>query len=183
MFTTIQLIIIIGHTISACSSQIYLPIVAVRGQRPDPTFFSCVAYDNDIRFSLPTFQELQSYQNITLIVNDLLSDNDIFSNPTVNVRETDSQQFQSVNSKLHQTTIVVYISLSLSVILTVIFLLFGITALVVYCKFRQAKLESKTKHHACDQPESVYEDMPLDGRYNADTNGIEMKKNIIYARS
>ena len=74
----------IGHTISACSSQIYLPIVAVR--RPDPTFFSCVAYDNDIRFSIPTFQELQSYQKVTLLVNDLLRDNDLFANPMVKVK-------------------------------------------------------------------------------------------------
>ena len=71
----------IGHTISACSSQTYLPIVAVR--RPDPTFFSCVAYDNDIHFSTLSFQELQSYQNVTLLVNDIIRDNYIFSNPPV----------------------------------------------------------------------------------------------------
>ena len=76
-----------------------------------------------------------------------------------------------------------YISLLLSVILTVIFLLFGIMALVVYGKFRQAKLESKTRstHHAYDQPESVYEDI-LDDNYKADTKGIEMKKNVVYKR-
>ena len=171
----------IGYTISACSSQIYLSIVAVR--QPDPTFFSCVAYNNDIHFSIPTFQELQSYQNVTLLVNRLLRDNDLFANPTVNVRDTDSQQIQSVNSKLHKTTVVVYISLSLSVILTVIFLLFGIVALVVYCKSRQAKLESKTRssHHAYNQPELVYEDM-LDGNYKVDTKSIEMKKNVVYER-
>lgn len=107
------------------------------------------------------------------------------STPTVNVGGTDSQlqHFQFINSKLHQITIVVYVSLSLSVILTVIFLLFGISAFGVYCKFRQAKLESKTKstHHAYDQPESVYEDK-LDSNYKADTEGIEMKTNIVDKR-
>ena len=106
------------------------------------------------------------------------------STSTVNVGGTDNQlqQFQSINSKLHQITIVVYVSLSLSIILTIIFLLFAI-AFVVYCKFRRAKLESKTKstHHAYYQPESVYEDV-LDGNYKADTEGIEMKTNIVYKR-
>ena len=63
----------VGQVISACSSQISLPIVAVR--RSDPNFLSCTAYDNDIRFSIPTFQELHSYQNITSFVNDLLRHN------------------------------------------------------------------------------------------------------------
>ena len=66
----------IGHTISACSSQIYLPIVTDR--RPDPTFFSCVAYDDDISFSTLSFQELQSYQNVTLLVNDIIRDHHIY---------------------------------------------------------------------------------------------------------
>ena len=75
-----------------------------------------------------------------------------------------------------------YISLTLSVTLTVIFLLFGIAAVVVYCKSK-TKLESKPKslHHTYDQPESVYEDM-LDGNYNTGTKGIEMKKNVVYKR-
>jgi hypothetical protein len=238
----------IGHTISACSSEIHLPIVAVR--RPDPTFFSCVAYDNDIRFSTVTlsFQELQSYQNITLLVNDLIRDNDIYRNPVVNgsgnelqsyqnitllindlirdndsyrnpvvngsgnelqsyqnitllindlIRDNDSyrnpvvngssndsQQFlnQCITKKLHQTTIIVYISLSLSVILTVMFVLFCIIALVVYCKFRQAELESKSKSpdHPYDQPESFYEDMLVNEGH--DTKAIEMKTNVVYNR-
>ena len=168
----------IGHTISACSSQTHLPISAVR--RPDPTFFSCVAYDDDIRFSTLSFQELQSYQNVTLIVNDIIRDHHFYSNPpVVTVSSTDSQQF--INEKLHQTSVIVYISLSLSVILTVTFLIFGITALVVYCKFRQAGLESKSKSldHPYDQPESVYEDMLESG----DAKAIEMKKNVVYERS
>ena len=103
----------IGHTISACSSQTYFPIIMV--QRPDPTFFSCVAYDDDIRFSAQSFQELQSYQNVTLLVNDTIRDNYIYSNPPVNtVSSTDSQQ--TMNKKLHQISIVVYISFSLSLI-------------------------------------------------------------------
>ena len=167
----------IGHTISACSSQIHLPISAVR--RPDPTFFSCEAYNDDIRFSTLSFQELQSYQNVTLIVNNIIRDNYIYRNPPVaTVSSTDSQQ--SINEKLHQTSIIVYTSLSLSVILTVAFLMFGITALVVYCKFRQARLESKSKSpdHPYDQQESVYEDM----LERSNTNAIEMKTNIVYKR-
>ena len=63
---------------------------------------------------------------------------------------------------------------SYSVILTVMFLLFVFGTLVVYCKFRQTKLELKSRspHHAYDQLESIYEDM-LD---KADTRGIAMKK-------
>ena len=78
-------------------------------------------------------------------------------------------------------SVFVYISLSLSVILTVTFLMFGITALVVYCKFRQARLESKSKSldHRYDQPESVYEDIMLE---RSNTNAIEMKTNIVYER-
>jgi predicted outer membrane repeat protein len=171
----------IGHTISACSSQLYLlKIDAVR--RSDPTFFSCVAYDDDIRFSTLSFQELQSYQNVTLLVNDLIRDNEIYRNPVVNVSGTDNQQFlnQSINSKLHQTTIIVYISLSLSVILTVMFLLFGIIAFVVYCKVRQAALELKSKSPdpPYDQPESFYEDM----LESSDAKAIEMKTNVVYNR-
>ena len=169
----------IGHTISACSSQTYFPIVMVR--RPDPTFFSCVAYDDDIRFSAQSFQELQSYQNVTLLVNDIIRDNYIYSNPPViTVSSTDSQQ--TINEKLHQMSIIVYISFSLSLILTGIFLIFGITALAaaVYCKFRQAGLKSKSKllHHPHDQPAIVYEDM----LECSDTNAIEMKTNIVYER-
>ena len=169
----------IGHTISACSSQTHLPIVMVR--QPDPTFFSCVAYDDDIRFSTLSFQELQSYQNVTLIVNDIIRDNliYIYSNPPVaTVSSTDSQQ--SINEKLHQTSVVVYISLSLSVILTVTFLILGITALVVYCKFRQARLESKSKSldHPYDQSESFYEDI----LESSDAKAIEMKTNVVYER-
>ncbi len=171
----------VGHTISACSSQLYLlKIDAVR--RSDPTFFSCVAYDDDIRFSTLSFQELQSYRNVTLLVNDLIRDNEIYRNPVVNVSGTDSQQFlnQSINSKLHQTTIIVYISLSLSVILTVMFLLFGIIAFVVYCKVRQAALELKSKSPdpPYDQPESFYEDM----LESSDAKAIEMKTNVVYNR-
>ena len=169
----------IGHTISACSSQTYLPISAVR--RPDPTFFSCAAYDDDIRFSTLSFQELQSYQNVTLIVNNIIRDNYIYSNPpVVTVSSTDSQQ--SINEKLHQISVVVYISLSLSVILTVTFLIFGITALVVYCKFRQARLESKSKSldHPYDQPESFYENMLESG--DTKLKAIEMKKSVVYKR-
>jgi predicted outer membrane repeat protein len=175
----------IGDTISACSSETHLPIVAV-GQA-DPSFFSCIAYDNNIRFSTLSFQELQGYQNITLLVNDLIRDNEIYRNPVVNVSGNDSQQFlnQSITKKLHQTTIIVYISLSLSVILTVMFLLFGIIALVVYCKFRQAVLELKSKspdHPYYDQPaaESFYEDMLVNEGH--DTKAIEMKPNIVYER-
>ena len=96
----------------------------------------------------------------------------------VTVSSTDSQQ--STNEKLHQMSVVVYISLSLSIILTVTFLIFGITALVVYCKFRQARLESKSKSldHRYDQPESVYEDMLESG----DSKAIEMKTTIVYKR-
>ena len=77
-------------------------------------------------------------------------------------------------------SIVVYISLSLSLILTVTFLIFGITALAIYCKFRQAGLKSKSKslHHPHDQPAIVYEDM----LERSDTNAIEMKTNIVYER-
>ena len=169
----------IGHTISACSSQTYLPIVAVR--RPDPTFFSCVAYDNDIHFSTLSFQELQSYQNVTLLVNDIIRDNYIFSNPpVVTVSSTDSQQ--STNEKLHQMSVIVYISLSLSITLTIMFLIFGITALVVYCRFRQAGLESKSKSldRPYDQPESVYENMLVNEC--SDGKPIEMKMNVVYKR-
>jgi hypothetical protein len=104
----------------------------------------------------------------------------------VNVSGTDNQQFlnQSITKKLHQTTIIVYISLSLSVILTVTFVLLaiGIIALVVYCKFRQAALElkSKSRDPPYDQPESFYEDMLVnEGR---DTKAIEMKTNVVYNR-
>ena len=110
--------------------------------------------------------------------------NDIFNNPVIHASGTDGQQESIIiNSKLHQTTIIVYISLSLSVILTVTFLLFAFGTLVVCCKFRQAKLESKSRspHHAYNQPESVYEDM-LDGNFKADARGIEMKTNIVYKR-
>lgn len=87
---------------------------------------------------------------------------------------------QSINNKPHHhTTIVVYISLTLSVILTVIFLLFGIAALVVHCKSKESK--SKSSHHTYDRPESVYEDI-LDDNYNTGTKGIEMKKNVVYKR-
>ena len=167
----------IGHTLSACSSQTYFPIVMVR--RPDPTFFSCVAYDDDIRFSALSLQELQSYQNVTLLVNDIIRDNYIYSNPPViTVSSTESQQ--TMNEKLHQMSIIVYISFSLSLILTVTFLIFGITALAVYCKFRQAGLKSKLKslHHPHDQPAIVYEDM----LEHSDSNAIEMKTNIVYER-
>ena len=167
----------IGHTISACSSQTYLPIVTVR--RPDPTFPSCVAYDDDIHFSTLSFQELQSYQNVTLIVNDIIRDNYIYRNPpVVTVSSANSQQ--TMNGKLHQTSVVVYISLSLSVILTAAFLMFGITALVLYCKFRQARLGSKSKSldNPYDQSETVYEDM----LERSDANAIEMKTNIVYER-
>jgi predicted outer membrane repeat protein len=170
----------IGHTISACSSEIHLPIVAVR--RPDPTFFSCVAYDNDVRFSTLSFQELRSYQNVTLLVNDIIRDNEIYRNPVVKLSGTDNQQNQSINKKLHQTTIIVYISLSLSIILTVMFVLFGVIALVVYCKFRQGGLESKSKSQdpPYDQPESFYEDMLVNEGH--DTKAIEMKTNVVYKR-
>ena len=77
-------------------------------------------------------------------------------------------------------SVIVYISLSLSITLTIMFLIFGITALVVYCKFRQAGLESKLKSldHPYDQPESVYEDM----LESSDAKVIEMKKNVVYKR-
>ena len=168
----------IGHTISACSSQIHLPNVTVR--RPDPTFPSCVAYDDDITLS---FQGLQSYQNVTLIVNDIIRDNHIYRNPpvaTVSSTNSQLQLQQTMNGKLHQTSVVVYISLSLSVILTVTFLMFGITALVLYCKFRQARLGSKSKSldNPYDQPETVYEDM----LERSDANAIKMKTNIVYER-
>ena len=176
----------VGEVVSACSSQVSLPVIAI--QQPDPNFLLCTAYDDDIRFSTPTFKELQSYQNITLLVNELFRDNGIVipgSNPMVNVSETENKQPQSINSKLHQTTIIAHISLTLSAVLIITFLLLGITVLAVYCKFRHINLKSKSKlpHHACNQPESIYEDMH-DGNYgnNTDTKGIEMKTNIVYKR-
>ena len=72
----------------------------------------------------------------------------------------------------------VYISLALSVILTVAFLLLIIATLIVYCKLRHSNLESKSEllHNAYEQSESVYEDM-VD-----DTKGIEMETNVAYKR-
>ena len=115
-------------------------------------------------------------------MNAILRDYDKFSNPTVSVRGTESQ---SINSKLHQMTIVVYISLTLSVILTVMFLLCAIAALVVYCKFRQCNTKPESKsaspRHAHNQAEPIYEDMP-DRNNNTDIKDIKMKTNILYKR-
>ena len=111
-------------------------------RQPDPNFLLCTAYDDEIRFNTPTFQELPSYHNITLLVNEIIRENDIFGNPMITISGSDGQQFQSINSKLHQATIVVYISSALSVILTVAFLLLGIATLTLYCKLRHSNLES-----------------------------------------
>ena len=117
-----------------------------------------------------------------LVVNAILSNYATFSHTMVSVRGTESQE--SINSKLHQMTIVAYISLTLSVILTVIFLLFTIATLAVYCKFRQCYTKPDSKlaspHHAQDQAEPVYEDM-LEHN-NTDTKDIKMKINILYKR-
>ena len=43
----------LGKAISSCSSEISLPVEA--SQQADPNFLSCTAYNNDIRFSTPTF--------------------------------------------------------------------------------------------------------------------------------
>ena len=159
----------VGLFISACSSQISLSLPTVALQQPDPNFLTCTTYNDDIRFNTSTFQS-HSYQNITILVNDLLRDNNIFSDPVVNVGS--GNELQSINSKLHQTTIVVYISLALSVVLIIIFLLLGVTVLVVYCKFKRAK----SPHRTYNQPELF----TGCGNYNADAKDIEMKSNVIY---
>ena len=154
----------------------------MQSQRPDPTYLLCTVYDDDIHFNTPTIQELPSYQDVIVPVNEIIRENDISSTrtPMVNRNAADRQQFQSINSKLHQATTAVYISLSLSVILTVAFLLLGTATLMVYCKLRHTELKSKCKS-LCDQPESVYED--LVDIYSTDTKGIEMKTNIIYNKT
>ena len=63
----------VGQVISACSSQISLPLVT--SQRPDPNFSLCTAYDDEIRFNTPTFPELPSYHNISLLVNEIIREN------------------------------------------------------------------------------------------------------------
>ena len=168
----------VAQVISACSSQITLP--TVQSRRPDPRYLLCTVYDDEIRFNTPTIQDLPSYQDVIVPVNEIIRENDISSTrtPMVNRNAADSQQFQSINSKLHQATTVVYISLSLSVILTVAFLLLGIATLTVYCKLR-LKLKSKSLHNVYDKPESVYEDL-VD---NTGTKDIEMKTNIIYNKT
>ena len=51
----------LGKAISSYSSEISLPIEA--SQQADPNFLLYTAYNIDICFSTPTFQELHSYQN------------------------------------------------------------------------------------------------------------------------
>ena len=163
----------VAQVISACNSQITLPII-VQSRRPDPTYSLCTVYDDEIYFNTPTIQELPNYQDVIMPVND--RENDGSSNLMVNRNAADSQLFQSINSKLHQATIIMYISLSLSVILTVAFLLLGIATLTMYCKLRhgELKMRSKSLHNVNDQPESIYD--------LVDTKGIEVK-NIISSKT